>query len=359
MTSRVDWVDALKGIGIIAVVYVHSNYPASVINDALSNNLLIYINSFYMPLFFFASGIVFDRTRYGKLKDFLLGRVRLRIVPYTCFFALAFFVGALTASVQSDRGVFSVINENWFRLESYAWGTSDKLLNTVGNSPLWFLPCLFVTEIIFYALSMTASAKRLSVLLVALSILAYGESVYITTRIPLSGDTALTAAVFFGAGYLLKDFARTNALQLRTARVKFLWMLLISVNIGLSLLNGGVAMACNAYGKNYVLFYGSAFSGLMAYSLVAMRFAKLKWLVYIGKNSFVIYAFNLFTMNFSVSILNYFNEHAANALYASAVLYNTLIFALSFLLSVPIIFVVNTWLPFLVGKRYASSRPLA
>lgn len=50
MEKRLDWIDCLKGLGIILVVWGHLNLPRAV-------EIIIY--SFHMPLFFFISGYLF------------------------------------------------------------------------------------------------------------------------------------------------------------------------------------------------------------------------------------------------------------------------------------------------------------
>ncbi|MCO5381610.1 MAG: acyltransferase family protein [Methanosarcina barkeri] len=74
---RLHWIDALKGIGIMLVVFAHHSLPVA---------LDTYIFSFHMPLFFFISGFLFDFGKYtGSATNFVKGRLRSLIVPYFCF----------------------------------------------------------------------------------------------------------------------------------------------------------------------------------------------------------------------------------------------------------------------------------
>ena len=76
---RFHWIDALKGFGIVLVVFAHHSLPVA---------LDTYIFSFHMPLFFFISGFLFDFEKYAEsAANFVKGRFRSLIVPYF-FFAL-------------------------------------------------------------------------------------------------------------------------------------------------------------------------------------------------------------------------------------------------------------------------------
>lgn len=73
--TRLAWIDALKGIGIVCVVLGHVVLPIS-----------RYIYWFHMPLFFFVSGYLY-RPGAGW-RDFIDKRVRRLIIPYLCFLVL-------------------------------------------------------------------------------------------------------------------------------------------------------------------------------------------------------------------------------------------------------------------------------
>ena len=74
---RLAWIDALKGFGILLVVFAHYMLPQA---------LDTYIFSFHMPLFFFVSGFLFNFAKYsGSAANFIKGRCRSLIIPYFAF----------------------------------------------------------------------------------------------------------------------------------------------------------------------------------------------------------------------------------------------------------------------------------
>ncbi|MDC1262111.1 acyltransferase family protein [Polaribacter sp.] len=75
-TQRIDWIDQVKGFGIILVVYGH-NFPS--IED--------YIYSFHMPLFFLLAGIFHPKkSNFQVIKK----RVQQILIPYFLWSFLLF-----------------------------------------------------------------------------------------------------------------------------------------------------------------------------------------------------------------------------------------------------------------------------
>ena len=78
--KRLGYIDAVKGFGIILVVYAH-------IISGLSS-YVIYL--FHMPLFFIVSGILFKEP--NDKNKFIVGKVKSLIVPYFSYSILLFVV---------------------------------------------------------------------------------------------------------------------------------------------------------------------------------------------------------------------------------------------------------------------------
>ena len=93
--KRISYIDTAKGIGILLVVIGHSGYP--------STNLVTWISSFHMPLFFLLSGILFAHTGAAtkKTKTFLKRKLCSILIPYA-FFSIA----SILASAILDYASF-------------------------------------------------------------------------------------------------------------------------------------------------------------------------------------------------------------------------------------------------------------
>lgn len=74
--KRVEWVDMLKGFGIILVMLGHASFPEALVTE---------IYTFHMPLFFFLSGYVFSIKKYSNFKDFLIHKAKTLLLPLMVF----------------------------------------------------------------------------------------------------------------------------------------------------------------------------------------------------------------------------------------------------------------------------------
>jgi fucose 4-O-acetylase-like acetyltransferase len=194
---RFHWIDSLKGFGIILVVLAHNSLPVAI--DT-------YIFSFHMPLFFFISGFLFDFGKYTEsATSFVKSKIKSLIVPYFCFAALTgMFCFLLDAAFQPG-----VTNIEFFK--SSALYEIYSILYALGplvsyNQPLWFLPCLFVTELLFYVFvkKCKREPRKLVFWLTAAGVIGYLYSVYVPFRLPWSADVALSAIVFYGVGNIFR-----------------------------------------------------------------------------------------------------------------------------------------------------------
>lgn len=124
MNTRMRWVDSLKGIGILLVVLGHTTFP-------LKN----YIFWIHMPLFFALTGVTFNPTK--SLKTFFYSRLNSLIFPFLTF-------GFLLLSLSSVADL-SVLFREVIKFLVYGGAKSSGVVGA-----FWFLPTLFLAELIFY-----------------------------------------------------------------------------------------------------------------------------------------------------------------------------------------------------------------
>ena len=115
--KRIEWIDAVKGLGIILVILGHMTIPQMVRR---------FIFSFHMPLFFFVSGYLF-KNNFSK--TWCLRKCDSLLIPYALYGFLTIAVMHLFAKVPLDVMLGSFLRGN-------------------GVGVLWFLMCLFVVEIV-------------------------------------------------------------------------------------------------------------------------------------------------------------------------------------------------------------------
>lgn len=157
-TDRLEWIDVLRGIGIIFVTIGH-----------IYSNSIIYnwIYSFHMPLFFFAAGWVYKEKLI--LVD-IKRRIETIVIPYFTFglLILLYWQFFERRFRNSDMG----FGEALFGLFSGAYDNLDF------NVHLWFLPCFFVTVVLFNILAKVGNKK------VAYSVCILMSLIYVVNPLP-------------------------------------------------------------------------------------------------------------------------------------------------------------------------------
>ncbi len=374
---RLHWIDALKGIGIILVVFAHHSLPIA---------LDTYIFSFHMPLFFFISGFLFDFEKYAEsAANFVKGRFRSLIVSYFCFALLTcLFYFLLDTGFQPG-----VTNIDFFK-NSASYGVYS-IFYALGplvsyNPPLWFLTCLFVTELIFYlfAKKYYVEPKKLVLWLTIAGVIGYLYSVYVPFRLPWNADVALSAVVFYGAGNLFRKFTEQeekSTANLETGLIgpgtdlnlkvnsklregiSIVKKFLPGVFILLNLLYLGyllefptadkINMNVMKYG-NFFSFYLLAFSGIFTFVYLFKKIGSSKILEYYGRNSLIVLALHFPLKDIMTKLVIIVLGVDAEYFYYNATFALSLTI-MNLLCLIPLIFLINNYFPFLLGKKRHST----
>lgn len=127
--TRLEYLDAAKGLGILLVILGHIYAWNPNINRKI---LVTWIYSFHMPLFFIVSGMLIKYKNYCNIKEFIFSRIKHILVPYI---------------------VFSLCNA-LVRILLYGYDESAFIRDVICTFILigvdtWFLQALFLAEIMF------------------------------------------------------------------------------------------------------------------------------------------------------------------------------------------------------------------
>ena len=71
--DRIDFLDYAKCFGMLCIIWGHIYFN-------VVNHDIIYF--FHIPLFFFMSGMVFNKTKYPQFSCFFKKRIKTLILPY-------------------------------------------------------------------------------------------------------------------------------------------------------------------------------------------------------------------------------------------------------------------------------------
>lgn len=332
MKERIHWIDIAKGIAIICVFLGHTVSSPSEIGN--------FVYSFHMPLFFLLSGYCFSSRR--KFGDFVLTKLKTIVLP---IFSLG-LTGAIVVAVLS----YFLKHENI----DWKWLFLNPFVQYKEHSLLWYLAALFVALIIFYAITKLFKDKPLPIIISAFVLggISYTAIRLFDYDLPWNVPTALIALPFIAIGYTMKkkDFSK-NLNHIWVPIASFLGCL-ISGYCNLKFF-GGVEMHSNSYG-NIALFYLTALLGSIMVISFSVLLEKNSMLEYFGKNSLIFYALEpiQYFVNFTLKVFHpYFSESKIYA-YAFTIVAIVIICLMSSIAS----FIINKYLPFLIGKSNKKAR---
>ena len=299
-TKRYDFLDVAKGIGILFVVIAHINYTPSV---------LTVIYSFHMPLFFFLSGMLFDCRKYPKFSMFVKRKTQTLLCPYVLFYVCSFLYRLCVQLVANGRNIDLEVFVSYFSQLFLSQGSSK-----LPNAPLWFVPCLMIVEVIFYWIS---KLKRPLVIGVSALVTALGWLIesevfpYENKLLPWSLDSAFFAIGFFALGNISLNGICGFSQKIRNSKTKSLICITIvlfatALLIPLALYNGKVSMGSKILGNGFILYLTGVLGACIILAL-SMMLKTNRFLIYCGRNSFIIMAVHYLIRDFLRLLYSFFN----------------------------------------------------
>lgn len=293
--TRERYVDMVKGLGILMITYGHVT--------SLLTPVDIWFSLIKVPLFFVISGYTIALTgkwRERSIKEYSSKLSQSLLVPYVWFSLIYLMISLLTERLKGSHTIVQFIKE-WF-------------FNTVtfrGVTTLWFLPTMFLGELLFLVLLKTN--KKWVLVVAAIASVAVGQwaqmitrplqmeidkSEFVSTMLPeywfLRGPfvpmvKSVAAIVYFVLGYVAYGLIQ----RIRKNR----W----SICLGMALLLLTMVIAPYAGGINYnklrfgshlgILFVMGAFLGTVGAILIFScleQYFDLWIFEYHGKNSLLL-----------------------------------------------------------------------
>lgn len=337
--KRISYIDMAKGIGILLVVAGHTEFMPA--------NLITWISSFHMPLFFIISGMLFSHTEVFRKdgKAFIINKLKTILIPY------AFF------------SVISIIASAILDYDSFPKDLIVPLLETLsfkGIAVLWFLPALFLSETAFFWLRRHTSTRMTIVTVAAVLIFSItGSELFHRFYISTGGYFNLfigylitviirtgISITFFALGYFSYKLFFVKKLQ--KGIYWFICGICIALNLCIGFTNGRVDLNQLVFG-NYVLYYLAAIFGSMSVICLCKALPDIKLLNYIGKNSLIIMVTHgncrLLGISYAIGRL------ALSVVPAlGRIGYIIIVIIAMTALEAVAIYVINHYMPFLIGK---------
>jgi len=131
-TARDKYWDIMKGIGIICVVLGHS---------FKSTGLIAYVYLFHLPLFFFASGYLYNEDRYGDDVPRLIGQRIAGIMPRYLLYAviLVLLHDPLIMAGAMAGEIYDHTHQLWSLLNYAVFNVTDSIAGAIWFIPAWLI----------------------------------------------------------------------------------------------------------------------------------------------------------------------------------------------------------------------------
>ncbi|RHF00033.1 acyltransferase family protein [Roseburia inulinivorans] len=278
MKEHKDYIDIMKGIGIILVVIGHTG-----------NSFSGWIYSFHMGLFFWITGYTMALKPLPETKAFVVKKIKSIIFP---------LIGFWMISVMNQYIIIRKYNLS-FELFDYIKGLllGGHWLEITGNFPLWFLHLLFIAEILFY-LEVKFLPRYFVILngiIIALGTLKFQE---IIQGRPIWHINALPVALV----YMTIGFYTYKILKEKTASTSC-GITLVMIGWYMSLTYGG-----NVAKINTIWYYIESIFSIMGIYVIARKcesIIKVEFIKHIGKMSLYIMGIHALITSFAGRFVQY------------------------------------------------------
>lgn len=317
--QRIDFIDKIKGVCIILVIYSH------ILGDLFEGARFIFC--FHMPIFFCLSGLFFKP--YTCYKEFLRRKVNTLLVPFVFFYIISYSLFFLKKAAFGSIQNFSI----W----DFLYGEQ------MFNISLWFLLSLFIISNIMYGIHYLKSSIVKLLVVAILGMIGYVGALFNFGNL-LFFMASLTSLPFYYLGWILRE---NGYLERRNA-----WEL----GIGLCFLFVGLVIAFISSTPPRLLYFNNTIMEgnifeiyITSVSLVSGLMIVLKYLLkrgkfisWIGNNSIVLLVLHMLFTPFIYPIVSIFFQ--GNSMYFCS-------FFIDITLCIISIPIVTRFIPVFIGKK--------
>jgi polysaccharide biosynthesis protein PslL len=187
MKVRIEWIDVLRGLGILLVVIGH----------CFTGVVHSIIYTFHMPLFFVLGGLLYRPS--SDYRGFFQHKAIHLLIPYIAFFCLIYSNALIYLlshpSLAAVKGLILTLGKGLY---------GGKMM-TNGASAFWFVTCFLGTQQVFNYLYTKLSTKKLWAVLGLAFLLSYVDAYCFKNFVfPGNLNVALAALPYFGFGVFLQ-----------------------------------------------------------------------------------------------------------------------------------------------------------
>lgn len=199
LQQRIEYIDICKALAIFAMVFCHIGLRLSSSNADLAR----WIHLWHMPIFFILSGLVLNPLKWlgwDKYQKFAVSRFKSILIPYL-------FWGFICNCYLYIVSNYLMKSSNALTLNDFVCTSFDFNTDTI-SAFRWFLPAIFLTEIIFVAVSNIIGIKKyLAPLYIMVAIWGgYLVEYKLMPTVPFALNVIPFTLGFYAVGFLFKDY---------------------------------------------------------------------------------------------------------------------------------------------------------
>ena len=339
-SNRLDYIDVAKGIGILLVVWAH-------ILVVGPSHQLIY--AFHMPLFFFVSGLLFNSGKYPSFVSFVKIRAKRLLLPYVIYSIVTWMIWAGFRYLRGDA-----VDSYWMPLlQTFIAQGSGAYI--VHNSALWFIPCLFAVEVLYYFVRKAKGFFPLLICIIiaginSLLIRRFGKNYLF--MLPWNLDAAFYALPFYSVANLIRNKVGLLEIQEKVSDNKCLTFFCLAVlSVALCFLSfnyGECSMGSSSYMCPDYVFFARAFVGIAALMMISLLICSfdLQWVIspmaWCGENSLDIMCLHIPIKGVVIILICKLMHPLVDV--SSSSLYSALAFAITMGAIVPLVLCINKFI---------------
>lgn len=288
-SKRNDYIDVLKGIGIISVVYYHCNLWGGYI-----------VSCFMLALFFFVSGYLYKERSF---REFIVKKIKSLYLPFVVIELFYLIIRNFLFSINvynQNSGMMPLssaedVIANLFHI--FLFDTVDRLI-----APLWFLAALFGSNLLFFFIHKLIKNNYVLLILaggiffvIGNALTAFGFAIKASYYCGQMINVCFVATLFTIVGYVCRQKGVYRYLQ-KLPKYPIIESGLLGILIFFCyVLKLRIDMMINYYSSAFG-FLVCSILGIMLVSMCAYRIQKIKIikevLIKFGKYSFEIMAFH-------------------------------------------------------------------
>lgn len=371
--KRLDYLDMTKGLGMILVLIGHLQGDSIFTFSPYIHPLCVFIFSFHMPMFFIVSGILqsVKKDEVKPFKDVAKARFRGIMIPYY-WFSFFYMLVVIVALIKGEIAPQTLYLNIWYVISGY------------GMNVLWFLPALYLGELLFIFLRRRIRENIPFIAVVGLSnAIVYMASYFIgiteyRTPVAMRIHEFVTVILrpvlvcgFIAIGYYVHELLRgksrigeffnkpvLNEKGGISARYRAAYIVLGLILLGICLaafrVNNGIDFRTLAF-RNVFFFFLCALSGSFGMISICKGLPRVRLFCYWGIGSLIFMATHnsQTVLTLSLKTAMYVNQYLTRARgYICYAIVIVMITAYSTLM----IYIIRRFFPFILGKPFKLPR---